>query len=326
MSRPLRIEYENAWYHVMNRGRRRETVFSEEADYLDFIELLKESTTMWGVKIAAYCLIPNHYHLLIQTPNANLSRCMRHVNGVYTQQYNRRHNTDGPLFRGRYKAILIDADTYLLELVRYIHKNPIRASLVNELSQYPWSSHRGLISDSREWMWLDKDSVLTMFSDDKDRNRKEYVKFVSMDDSEEINRLFARTNLPAVLGSNRFISWVKDRFYREKLHPEVSESRSLAPGIEEIIVEVCSIYRIEKEALYVSRRRYFNEPRNVAIYLARKLSGKPLLEIAQKFKMNSYSAVSHVVNRVKDSIERDPDLLKKVEMVKSQLNKSQFKT
>ena len=113
MSRPLRIQYPDAWYHVMNRGRRGESVFHNGTDYLGFIELLKESVEMWQVRIAAYCLMPNHYNLLVQTPEANLSRCMRHINGVYTQRFNRSHSCDGQLFRGRYKCILVDADSYV---------------------------------------------------------------------------------------------------------------------------------------------------------------------------------------------------------------------
>ncbi|MEW6186019.1 MAG: transposase [Thermodesulfobacteriota bacterium] len=111
MSRPLRIEYPGAWYHVMNRGRRKEEVFHGKNDYAQFIDILKESAQLWKLRIVAYCLMPNHYHLLLQTPEANLSRCLRHIDGVYTQSYNRSHGTDGPLFRGRYKSILVDADS-----------------------------------------------------------------------------------------------------------------------------------------------------------------------------------------------------------------------
>ncbi len=146
MSRPLRIEYPDAWYHVMNRGRRGDPVFRVREDYLSFIELLKETGDMWNLRVGAYCLIPNHYHLLIQTPNANLSRCMRHINGVYTQRFNRNHHLDGQLFRGRYKAILVEGDSYLLELLRYIHRNPLEAGLIEVLDRYPWSSHRGYLS------------------------------------------------------------------------------------------------------------------------------------------------------------------------------------
>ena len=136
MSRPLRIEYANAWHHVMNRARRGQDLFVDKADYQQFIDLLQETTDLFNVNVAAYCLMPTHYHLLLQTPDANLSRCMRHLNGVYTQRYNVSHSCDGTLFRGRYKSILVDADSYVLQLVRYIHRNPLKAGLVRRLDQY----------------------------------------------------------------------------------------------------------------------------------------------------------------------------------------------
>ena len=145
MSRPLRIQYPGAWYHVMNRGRRGESVFVDKGDYAIFVELLKEVVDMYKMRVAAYCLIPNHYHLLLQTPGGDLSRCMRHVNGIYTQRFNRTHHCDGQLFRGRYKSILVDGDSYLLELVRYIHRNPLKAGLAKKLSDYEWSSHRAYL-------------------------------------------------------------------------------------------------------------------------------------------------------------------------------------
>ena len=133
MTRPLRIQYPDAWYHVMNRGRRGENVFEIKEDYWSFIELLEKLSEIFTVRIAAYCLMSNHYHLLVHTPEANLSRSMRHLNGVYTQSYNKRHGCDGQLFRGRYKSILVESDSYALELVRYIHRNPLEAGLVENL-------------------------------------------------------------------------------------------------------------------------------------------------------------------------------------------------
>ncbi len=129
MSRPLRIQYPDAWYHVMNRGRRGEAIFSGKDDYDVFIDLLKELVEVFNIKIAAYCLMSSHYHLLVQTPDANISRSMRHLNGVYTQRFNRVHQCDGQLFRGRYKSIIVDADSYLLELLRYIHRNALEAGI-----------------------------------------------------------------------------------------------------------------------------------------------------------------------------------------------------
>ena len=146
MPRLLRIEYENAFYHVMNRGRARETIFHNEAYYKAFLITLDEASKRFDCVIHAYCLMGNHYHLLLQTPKANLSRIMRHINGVYTQRHNRLKLVDGPLFRGRFKAILVDADSYLLQLSRYIHRNPIemKKPLVEDLSQYGNIRHGGI--------------------------------------------------------------------------------------------------------------------------------------------------------------------------------------
>ena len=142
MSRPLRIQYRDGWYHVMNRGRRGERVFETNKNYWSFIDLLGELHEVFNVRIAAYCLMPNHYHLLVQTPDANLSRSMRHLNGVYTQRYNKTHGCDGQLFKRRYKSIVLESDSYSLELVRYIHRNPLEAGLVENIKKYQWSSHR----------------------------------------------------------------------------------------------------------------------------------------------------------------------------------------
>ena len=125
MPRPVRIEYEGACYHVMNRGRGRQPIFHTPVYYHAFLETLNDAHERFGVVIHGYCLMGNHYHLLLQTPHGNLGRVMRHINGVYTQRHNRLKPTDGPLFRGRYKAILVEADNYLLQLSRYIHRNPI---------------------------------------------------------------------------------------------------------------------------------------------------------------------------------------------------------
>ncbi|MEA3469107.1 MAG: transposase [Thermodesulfobacteriota bacterium] len=149
MSRPLRIEYSGAWYHLMNRGRRGDIIFAVQNDREIFLALLQEAAILWNVKIAAYCLMDNHYHILAQTPQGNLARFMRHLNGVYTQRFNRLHEYDGQLFRGRYKSVLVAEDSYLLELVRYIHCNPVRAGMVDNPDQYLWSSHHGYLSSAK---------------------------------------------------------------------------------------------------------------------------------------------------------------------------------
>lgn len=142
VAQPLRVEFPDACYHVMNRGLGRQPVFRAETDYLDFVALLEGIAQRWAAAIYAYCCMSTHYHLLLQTPLGNLSRIMRHIDGLYTQRSNRRRRRDGPLFRGRYKAILVDTDMYLWQIVRYIHLNPVRAGLVTDPGAYAWSSHR----------------------------------------------------------------------------------------------------------------------------------------------------------------------------------------
>jgi putative transposase len=321
MSRPLRIEYPDAWYHVMNRGRRTENILSEQRDYNCFLDLLMESSELWNVKTSAYCLMPTHYHILLQTPNANLSRFMRHIDGVYTQRFNRSHQCDGQLFRGRYKSILVDADSYLLELMRYIHRNPLEAGLVDRPDAYDWSSHKGYVSDAKKWSWLHKDYVLSMFTRDKKQQRRLYKQFVAMNSSEEIIEVFKRKRLPSVLGSERFLDWVKDRF-RQKEHEEVPESRILAPDRGKIKQVVCESYHVNEEDLLRSQRGLFNEPRNVAIYLTRR-RGEGLDEICREFGMKRYSSASSVIERVRVRITKDRQFKKRVDQLGLLLTKSQ---
>ena len=326
MSRPLRIQYPDAWYHVMNRGRRAEAIFRGKKDYIAFIELLKETAELWNLRISAYCLLKNHYHLLVQTPDANLSRCMRHINGVYTQRFNKAHNIDGQIFRGRYKSILIDADSYLLELIRYIHRNPIEAGLVKQLGKYSWSSHQGYLSDAKKWDWLYKDFVLSMFSNDRRLGIKRYKEFVSKKSPDEINRILGKKNLPSALGSDGFMDWLKRTFSGKKRHLEVPESKLLAPDVEKLKEVVCKSYDVEGGALTITRRGIPNEPRNVAIYLMRHMRGDSLEDIGREFKVAKYSSVSSVIERMKTRIAKNRKLKMQIERLKEEINMSQEQT
>jgi len=326
MARPLRIEYPNAWYHIMNRGRRSETIFADKRDYAGFIELLKDTVDMWNLRIAAYCLMPNHYHFLAQTPDANISRCMRHIDGVYTQRYNRYHRCDGSLFRGRFKSILIDADQYLLQLVRYIHRNPVKAGLTDSLDRYLWSSHRGYLSKSEKWNWLHKGFILSMLSKGEGSQLKYYRQFVSTEDEGEIDTVLSKKKWPAVLGSVDFVQRIKDKFYTEKANSEVPQCRELAPEPYQIILAVCDHYGIHEKALLTSKRGLFNEPRNMAIYLMRRLRGDSLKTIGQQFQIKKYSSVSSVIERMKATLVNEKRLQTSVEQLISSLNKSQEQT
>jgi putative transposase len=320
MVRPLRIEYPNAWYHVMNRGRRGDNVFSDKTDFETFLGVLQESSELFGCRVAAFCLMSNHYHLLLQTPLGNLSRVMRHVNGVYTQRYNRRQKIDGSLFRGRYKSVLVEEDNHLIELLRYIHRNPVRAHICKSASDYPWSSHHAYVSTSQKSEWLSTDFLLSMFSETPGKAIREYRKFVQGEESVEIKDFFSKKNLPSILGTCDFVEWVKAKYYQKKKHDEVPQSKDLAPTIIEIKKAIGLCYEIDIKGLEVAKRGQENEPRNVAIYLSRKHSGLSLEEIGKKFGRIKYSTVSNVVRRIENQLVDCNQLSKMVALVRQKLS------
>lgn len=155
MSRPLRIEFPGAIYHVTSRGDRREAIYRDEVDRQTQLEVLAQAADRFDAQVLAYCLMGNHYHLVLHTRQGNLSRLMRHFNGVYTQAYNRRHGLVGHLFQGRFKAILVDRDAYLLALCRYVERNPVAAGLVASAGEWPWSSYAAHVGRAATPLWLD---------------------------------------------------------------------------------------------------------------------------------------------------------------------------
>jgi REP element-mobilizing transposase RayT len=296
----------------MNRGRRAEKIFLDQKDYKVFLDLLEETVDIWNIKVAAYCLISNHYHILLQTPEVNISRSMRHLNGVYTQRFNRRHKHDGPLFRGRYKSIVVGADSYLLQLVRYIHKNPVKAGLAEKSEQYSWSSHKGYLSVARKWDWLYKEFVFSLLTTKKQNWVGQYKKFMSMEDEQGIDQIVARKKWPAMIGTDDFIDWIKGKYYLSRIYEDVPEARQLIPDHEKILDVVRKYYGIDRDELYKSHRGLFNEPRNVAIYLTRRLRRDRLKQICTQFQMEKYSSVSSVINRMKQKLKGDKKLKNRI--------------
>ncbi len=159
MARPLRIEFPGAVYHVTARGDRREPIFVDDDDRRSFLRVTAQALSRFDGQIFAYCLMGNHYHFVLHTRQANLSLLMRHINGVYTQVFNRRHGNVGHLFQGRFKAILVDRDAYLFEVCRYVELNPVRAKLVRKVQAWPWSSYRAHAGSEEPPPWLDVDGL-----------------------------------------------------------------------------------------------------------------------------------------------------------------------
>ena len=179
MSRPLRIEFSGALYHITARGDRREAIYEDDEDRRSFLDILGTVTEEFNWVCHAYCLMGNHYHLLVETPDGNLAKGMRQLNGVYTQWSNRRHRRAGHLFQGRYKAILVDKDAYLLELCRYVVLNPVRAGMVKTPRQWRWSSHRAMLGVQSAPEWLSVKALLSHFGRGLAVARTRYERFVA---------------------------------------------------------------------------------------------------------------------------------------------------
>ena len=178
MARPLRIEYPGALYHITSRGDRREAIYLDDEDRRRFLELLGEVCHRFRWRIHAYCLMSNHYHLVAETLEGNLSRGMRQLNGVYTQRFNRRHGHVGHVFQGRYKTIVVQKDAYVLELSRYVVLNPVRARLVAEASAWPWSNYRATSGAEPAPVWLEMDWLWSQFAPDRRQAVRAYGQFV----------------------------------------------------------------------------------------------------------------------------------------------------
>jgi putative transposase len=304
MPRPSRIEYPNAFYHVMNRGRGRQNIFHNDKYFLSFLDTLLEVHQRFSAIIHAYCLMNNHYHIILETPEANLSRIMRHINGIYTQRYNRLKKTDGPLFRGRFKAIVIEEDQYLLNLNKYIHRNPIK--LVKKLEDYKWSSYQSYLNLSQTPEWLNKSKTLEQVA--IGNNIKSYKSYIEVGDSEKfIEDFYSKKITPAIMGGKDFKRKICDKILstnsqkqdqiRSNFHEHIAESL--------ILKEVAMAFEIEKEFL-INRQKGRNKnnfPRKLAMYLCQIYAKNTLSKIKNDFGLKSVGSVSNALFYVKKELK-----------------------
>ncbi|VAW88818.1 hypothetical protein MNBD_GAMMA17-1283 [hydrothermal vent metagenome] len=310
MSRPLRIEYEHAYYHVMSRGRGRQQIFHDEQYYAAFLKCLEEANTRFGVELHAYCLMGNHYHLLLSTPRGNLGRGMRHINGVYTQRYNRLRKTDGPLFRGRYKAILIDASSYLLPLSRYIHRNPIetRKPLVRNINDYVWSSYPSYVGKATAPAWLTQDVIYGELA--ATQLKAAYRKYIEQGVDEEIDEFYNKKRQSSIMGDKAF----SESAYANAANwdREITRKGIVGPiAAQTIVSQVARHFSCTEQSIYHARRGRGspNVPRWIAMKLCQDNTGQTLETIGKLFGVNNYCTVSQTVSRLKLLTNKDKTVM-----------------
>ena len=278
MARPLRIEYEGAVYHVTSRGNAGEDIFRDDAGRVRFLKVLGVAVERFGWICHAYCLMTNHYHLLIETPEPNLSRGMKHLNGVYTQWFNRRHSRAGHLVQGRFKAILVEKESYLLELVRYIVLNPVRAKLVRSASDWPWSSYHAAAGQTAPPDFLTTAWILSQFADDPATAIHAYRTFV-----EQGRNIDAWEDLRAgmLLGTDTFVESLKPLLRDVSANREIRREERLAarPSLEELFVDV-SGKPTRNKRIHLAIRKYEYKLKEVGDYLG--LSSPTISVIAKR--------------------------------------------
>ena len=309
MGRPLRIEYPGAFYHVTSRGNEKKDVFKSHQDREKFLLYLKSASERYGASIHVYCLMSNHYHLLLETPEGNLSQIMRHINGAYTNYFNTKRQRAGHLFQGRYKAILIEKDTYALELSRYIHLNPMRAGMVQMPVEYRWSSYQSYLGLTARPDWLRTADLLGYFTGEERKKQASYRSFVeSNDGEEEKGRLSAVVG--TIMGSHEFIAGIEEKYLKEKLTTaDFPDMRKIACrwSLTEIIETVKGITGQEGRLA-----------RKLSIYMCHRYSGARLKEIGELFGIGA-AGVSQESRRVAVRIQTESELKKMVDCLREKI-------
>jgi len=282
MARPLRIEFPGAIYHVISRGNASQIIYEDDVDRRNFLEILSSAIQRYHWLCHAYCLMGNHYHLLIETPEANLSSGMRQINGVYTRRFNARHQRSGHLFQGRFKAIIVERDPYLLELIRYISLNPVRAGMATDPAQYRWSSFAAMTGDSGSPSFLHRNWTLSQFSSDEAAAIRKYRQFV-YDGMLQGNKIELEDQ--SVLGSARFKTELQSFFGNSTKLKEFPRKQRYAgrPALEDIFHDSAS-----------------KQSRNAAIRECIMQYGYTLTEVGQHLNLH-YSTISKIVNMKTDN-------------------------
>ncbi|MDP3296251.1 MAG: transposase [Thermodesulfovibrionia bacterium] len=268
MARPLRIEYDGALYHVTSRGNERKLVFKDDTDRNIFLDTLHKVTQRYNWLCHAYCLMNNHYHLVIETSDGNLSKGMRQLNGVYTQTFNKRHKRVGHIFQGRYKAILIQKESHLLEVCRYVVLNPVRAKAVTDAKEWRWSSYRATCGIDKLHPCLTTDWILGQFTKQKRPAEKKYKEFVEAGIGEK--EIWKSVKGQSILGSDEFVEKLIKYVRGHEDNKEIPRSQRYVnrPTLEKIFKEdVLSNRKVRNSRIKEAVNRYGYSQKEIADYL-----------------------------------------------------------
>ncbi|MFA6096300.1 MAG: transposase [Candidatus Paceibacterota bacterium] len=304
MSRPLRIEYPGAFYHIINRGLERREIFKSPKDYQYFLSLLDQMHLKYGLIVHSYCLMPNHYHLYAETPYANLSKIMRQINGIYTQTFNHRYHRAGPLMQGRYKAVVVDKDSYSLELSRYIHLNPVRAKIVEKPESYRWSSYASFIKKAKVPEFLNNKWLLSQFDKSSAKAIKSFKHFTLQGLAQEWTPE-KESYQGFILGTSKFISHIQETYLRGKKDHEIP---SLAKAQKQLSLNELQYY-LEKLTQDTKMRK------KLTAYALKRYSSLRLKEIGEILGSPSYSAVAVMVSRLNKEAQKDKDIKRLLEKI-----------
>ena len=308
MARPYRIQVEGGFYHINSRGDDRKDIYKSERDYEKFLEYLATAKGKYKFFVHAYCLMTNHYHLFIETTQANLSRIMQYLNTSYTVYYNHKRNRSGHLFQGRYKSILVEQDAYYSELTRYIHLNPVRAKIVKKPSDYRWSSYNAYLKAKSDGC-VDIDQAkqrLTM-------RLSNYRSFV--EGAQDCPDPFKKVYAGFMLGSVKFIKGNLNQLQTEVNSKDFAHKRAIKNAIdpETIIDAVADYYKIDVEQARYGRKRPLTA-KAMAIYLLRRKTGLTNFQIGEMFGMK-HSTVSMAALGFEKKIVQDKRIKAAVDQI-----------
>jgi len=321
MARPLRVEYSGAVYHVINRGNAGENLYRNSRDREKFLSYLERAVERFSIKVHAYCLMSNHFHILMETLHPNLSKSVQWINVSYAVYFNRKYKRNGHLFQGRFKSVLVDADSYLKQLSRYIHLNPVRAGIVDHPTDYDWSSYTAFIGKRIAPEWLETHWLLSQFGRKRKEAHANYKDFVETVDAKKLENPEKELTGGFILGTPDFTRWVKESFLADQTDDkEIPQLRQLKPAIKvEMVVEAVRVEFNQDEAFLLNKGRKRNIARDTAIYLARDLTGESGKALGEYFGKISGAGITRRYNYVSKSINTNSKLRRQVNQLRKKI-------